>query len=251
MTANRTTEAAGAPPSGADDPRHLLALVPHEVHRRRPGTPGARVRRSWSRPEPALVTDLEKYSTGVIADAMHRLGAMDGGIQAAWAGARLAGPALTTWVRAGDNARIHEAIALANPGDVLVVNAQGSLAHAVFGELMALSCVARGVAGIVVDGAIRDTAALAAGRFPTFARGACASGPLKDGTGEIGFSIACGGVACNPGDVVVADGDGVVVVPLADVVTVLERAREIADWEQQCHADLAARPAPRRDPATP
>lgn len=217
-------------------------MTSEEVHGLRPGTPGARVRRSWSRPQPAVVTELGLCSTGVIADAMHRLGAMDGGIRAVWTGARLAGPALTVWVRAGDNARIHEAIALASSGDVLVVNAQGSLTHAVFGELMALTCQARGLAGIVVDGAVRDAAALAVAGFPTFARGACASGPLKDGTGEVGFPTACGGVVCAAGDLVVADGDGVVVVPLGDAETVLERARQIDAWERQRRADLAADP---------
>jgi regulator of RNase E activity RraA len=196
------------------------------------------------RPELQTVTELGQYSTGVISDAMHRLGAMDGGIHAVWGGARLAGPALTVWVRAGDNARIHEAIAVARPGDVLVVNAQGSMTHAVFGELMGLACQARGVAGIVVDGAIRDAEALSALGFPAFARGACASGPLKDGTGEVGFPIAAGGVVCAPGDLVVADGDGVVVVPIADAVTVLERSREIDAWEQQCRAELAMTPSP-------
>lgn len=228
-----------------------LAAVPHEVHRRRPGTPGARLRRSWVRPEPQTVTGFQGYSTGVISDAMHRLGAMDGGIRAVWTGARVARPALTVWVRAGDNARIHEAIALAEPGDVLVVNAQGSLTHAVFGELMALACQVRGVSGIVVDGAIRDAQALSTLRFPAFARGACASGPLKDGTGEVGFPIAAGGVVCASGDLVVADGDGVVVVPLADAVTVLERCREIDAWEQQCRANLAGRSAPSNGSNSP
>jgi regulator of RNase E activity RraA len=204
--------------------------------------PGARVRRSWARPDGHVVTELGQYSTGVISDAMHRLGAMDGGIRAVWAEARLAGPALTVWVRAGDNARIHEAIALAEPGDVLVVNAQGAMTHAVFGELMALACKARGVVGIVVDGAIRDAAALFAMGFPVFARGACASGPLKDGTGEVGYPIAGGGVVCVSGDLVVADADGVVVVPSSDAVLVLERCREIDAWERQCRADLSARP---------
>lgn len=220
-----------------------MTFQPHEVHQRRPGTPGARLRESWSRPDSAVVSELGQYSTGIVSDAMHRLGAMDAGVKPVWRGARLAGPALTVWVRAGDNARIHEAIAMAQRGDVLVVNAQGSMNHAVFGELMALTCQARGVQGIVVDGAIRDAEALGALRFPTFARGACASGPLKDGTGEVGFPTACGGVVCAAGDVVVADNDGVVVVPIADAETVLVQARRIAEWERQWRADLAAQSA--------
>lgn len=223
-----------------------MATRSPEVHSRRPGTPGARIRRSWSRPRSQVVTELGQYSTGVVTDAMHRLGAMDGGIRAVWPGGRLAGPAVTVWVRAGDNRRIYEAMALAEPGDVLVVNAQGSLTHAVFGDLMALACQARGVVGIVVDGAIRDAEALSAMAFPAFARGVCASGPLKDGTGEVGFPVACGGVACSSGDIVMADGDGVAVVPLADAVAVLERAREIEAWEQERRHNLRSSSSPLR-----
>lgn len=154
---------------------------------------------------------------------MHRLGAMDGGIGPVWPEARLA-----------------------EPGDVLVVNAQGLLAHAVLGELMALAGLCRGRAGVVVDGAILDATALAELRFPVFARGACASGPRKDGTGEIGFPIACGGVVCAPGDLVLADGDGVVVIPAADAEPVLAQAALINAWEDERRTALTdERPADR------
>jgi 4-hydroxy-4-methyl-2-oxoglutarate aldolase len=212
------------------------------VHRRRPGSPGARTRQTWPRPAAHLLAELLALSTGVVADAMHRLGAMDGGIGPVWPAARLAGSAITVWVRAGDNALIHEAIALAQPGDVLVVNAQGSLTHAVFGELMALACRAQGIAGVVIDGAVRDVVALTELRLPVFARGACASGPLKDGTGEIGYPVACGGVVCAAGDLVLADGDGVVVVPTAEVEPVLAQAVLIQAWEDERRTALA-RPA--------
>lgn len=213
----------------------------HEIHRRRVGAPGARIRQRWERPAEAAVTrQFFGLSTGVIGDAMHRLGAMDGAITPLWEGASLAGPAATVWVRAGDNAVIHQAIALAEPGDVLVINAQGSLSHAVFGELMALACRVRGVAGVIVDGAVRDVQALASMRFPVFARGSCASGPVKEGTGEVGYPIACGGVACTSGDVVVADADGVVVVPSRDAAVVLEQATKIEQWENDQREVLRA-----------
>lgn len=221
-----------------------------EVHSRRPGTPGARVRSGWDRPDPALVHGLGELSTGVIGDAMHRLGAMHGTIGPIWSGARLAGPALTVWVRVGDSFRIHEAISMAAPGDVLVVNANGSPVHAVFGELMAMASLARGVGGVVVDGSVRDVAALTDLRFPVFASSVCASGPLKDGTGEIGYPVACGGVVCAAGDVVVADADGVVVVPSADARGVLDQARKVESWETQRRTDLvteARRTSPLRE----
>jgi regulator of RNase E activity RraA len=224
-----------------------------DVHARRPGTPGARLRSSWDRPDKALVRGLGELSTGVIGDAMHRLGAMNGTIRPFWPGARLAGPALTVWVRVGDSYRIHEAIAMASPGDVLVVNANGSAVHAVFGELMALASLARGIAGVVVDGSVRDVAALIDLQFPVFATSVCASGPLKDGTGEIGYPVACGGVVCAVGDIVVADADGVVVVPSADAGGVLDQARRVKSWETQRRADLVAeatRTSPLRECGT-
>ncbi len=210
------------------------------VHACRPGTPGDRTAAAWSRPDRDLGARFVAFSTGVIADAMHRLGAMDAGIRPMWSGAALTGSVLTVWVRAGDNARIHEAIALVEPGDVLVIAAQGSLTHAVFGEFMALACLARGVVGVVLDGALRDVAALADLRLPAFARGACAFGPLKEGTGEVGFPLACGGVVCTSGDLVRADSDGVVVVPAGDAETVLRQAELIEQWEIERRKVLAA-----------
>lgn len=208
------------------------------VHARRAGAPGARTASAWARPDPSCSAALGALSTGVIADAMHRLGAMDAGIRPMWSGAALVGPALTVWVRAGDNARIHDAIALAEQGDVVVISAQGAMTHAVFGELMALTCLARGMAGIVLDGVVRDAAALADLRFPVFARGTCASGPLKDGTGEVGFPVACGGVVCKAGDLVRADADGVVVVPAEAAEAVLRQAELIERWEAERRAEL-------------
>ena len=232
---------------------HDRTTLDPEVHARRPGTPGARVRSSWDRPDTVLVRGLGELSTGVIGDAMHRLGAMHGTIRPIWPGARLAGPALTVWVRVGDSYRIHEAIAMASPGDVLVVNANGSPIHAVFGELMAMASLARSIAGVVVDGSVRDVAALIDLQFPVFATSVCASGPLKDGTGEIGYPVACGGVVCAAGDVVVADADGVVVVPSADARGVLDQAHRVERWETQRRADLmtqAKQTSPPREHGT-
>jgi regulator of RNase E activity RraA len=219
-----------------------------EIHARRIGAPGARIRAEWPRPDREVIRRFGTLPISIIGDAMHRLGAMHGQIRSLWPGAASAGPAVPVWVRAGDNALIHQAIALAQPGDVLVINAQGSTAHAVFGELMALKCLVQGVAGVVIDGVVRDVEDLAALKFPVFARGACASGPLKDGTGEVGYPIACGGVVCAPGDVVLADGDGVVIVPIADAVSVLRHAESIAVWEQERRAELIAQLPDRAGP---
>jgi RraA family protein len=178
-------------------------------------------------------------STSVIGDGMSRLGSMSGAIRALWSGAAVHGPALTVWVRAGDNLKIHQALAIAAPGDVLVVNGQGALSHALFGELMATAAAARGIAGIVVDGAVRDLQALEKAAFPAFGLGSCASGPTKEGTGEVGYPIACGGVVCAPGDLIVGDADGVVVVPRADMASVLEAATAVLESEADARERIA------------
>jgi len=205
--------------------------------------PGARAAPGWARADPAAVAALAELPATAVADAMHRLGAMEGAVRPLWPGARLAGTALTVWVRTGDNLRLHRALDVAQPGDVLVVNGQGSLAHALFGELMGLRARARGIVGLVVDGAVRDLAQLERMAFPVFGRGACPNGPGKEGTGEVGYPVACGGVACCPGDVVLGDGDGVVVVPRASAADVLAAARRVvADEEGRREAAALGRP---------
>jgi len=220
------------------DPAQAGMQPDSSVHAPRPGTVGHRIAPSWPRCDPAVVRGLAILPTGVIGDAMHRLGTMRATIRALWPGARLAGTVLPVTVRSGDNTKVHEALALARPGDCLVVNGHGSIAHALFGELMATQARAHRVVGIVVDGAVRDLQSLQAMAFPAFGLGSCPGGPTKLGFGEVGYPVACGGVVCAAGDVVVADTDGVVVVPQADASSVLDHARAVQAWEKQRHADL-------------
>jgi regulator of RNase E activity RraA len=137
----------------------------------------------------------------------------------------LAGPALTVKTRPGDNLMVHKALDLAEPGDVIVVDAGGDLTSAIIGELMVAHARKRGVAGCVIDGAIRDSAAIGAGDFPVFAAGVTHRGPYKDGPGEINVAIAIGGMVIEPGDLVLGDGDGVLCVPLAEVEAVYRAAK--------------------------
>jgi regulator of RNase E activity RraA len=134
---------------------------------------------------------------------------------------------------------LHKAINMAQPGDVIVVNGQGDTGRALFGELMARSAAALKVAGLVFDGAVRDIDALADVRLPVFARASTPAGPFKNGPGEIGYPVACGGVVCMSGDIVLADADGVVVVPQADAPRVLENARAKADSETKRRREIA------------
>jgi len=201
-------------------------VVPELSH----GSPGRRVMRGWRRPAGAAYEHLRDVPTSVIGDAMNRLGVMCGEIQRV-SGGSFIGTALTVWVRSGDNSMIHLALESAEPGDVLVVNGQSSLAHGLFGDLMARRAIAAGVVGLVVDGAVRDRMALIELGFPTYALGVCAAGPAKEGAGEVGSPIACGRVAVHSGDVVVGDGDGVVVVPQSDLAVVTRNVASILDWE--------------------
>jgi regulator of RNase E activity RraA len=171
-------------------------------------------------------------SSAQVADAMSRLGAMDGGIRPVWPSPRIVGPAITVWCHSGDNLMLHKALSLARPGDIVVMNTQGNTVNSGFGELLATSAAKIGVKGAIVDGAVRDADALEALRLPVYARGLSASGCNKDGAGEVGAIVACGGVAVRPGDVIIADRDGVTVVPLEDAAEVAALARAQMEREQ-------------------
>jgi RraA family protein len=144
---------------------------------------------------------------------------------------RFAGPAVTVELRPGDNLMIHAAMAMAKPGDVLVIDGKGDETSALLGEIMVSQCMAIGIAGIVVYGAVRDTEAIRALGFPLYATGANPNGPTKVAPGRINWPVSVGGVSVQPGDLVVADGDGVVVVEPSKVPAVLEAARKKLDDE--------------------
>lgn len=181
----------------------------------------------FDRPDPDSVRRLGALPTASIGDAMDRLGALDSRIQAAWPGAKVAGPAFTVWTRAGDNAAIHAALHTAQPGDVIVVNGQGDESRALLGELIGGRAAAAGIVGFVLDGAVRDAADLAEIGMPVFARACTPAGPYKHGPGRLGAIIAVGGVAISLGDIIVGDADGVVVVPKADAEAVAAAAEAI------------------------
>lgn len=168
-----------------------------------------------------------------VSDCLQRAQAMDGGIQPLDPNMRLVGQARTVRCTVGDNSALHAALSLAEPGDVLVADAGGFLRNAVWGGLMTEAAKRKGIAGIVVDGAIRDRTEITAGGFPCFARGSVPAGPHKNFGGEIDGLIACGGIPVRAGDLVVADADGVVVVPLSRVNTTLADYRDLKRKEAQ------------------
>lgn len=179
------------------------------------------------RPSPEVVRRLAALPTANIGDAMERLGALDSRIQAIWPGATVAGPAFTVWTRAGDNAAIHQALRIAEPGDVIVVNGQADESRALLGELIGGRAAAAGIVGFVLDGAARDAADLGHIGMPVFARACTPAGPYKHGPGRLGVTIAVGGVAVSLGDIVIGDADGVVVVPQADAEAVATAAEAV------------------------
>jgi len=164
---------------------------------------------------------------------------MDSGMRPIWASPRIIGSALTVWCHSGDNLMLHKAISLAAPGDIIVMNTQGNVNSSGFGELIATSAVKAGVRGVIVDGTVRDADALEAVRLPVYARGLSPAGCNKDGAGEVGAIIACGGVAVRPGDVIIADRDGVTVVPLDDAAEVAKLAAEQVAREEKRKAEIA------------
>ena len=162
-----------------------------------------------------LAAKFRELPVANISDCMSRMTAGGARLRPMHAGGALAGPALTVKTRPGDNLMIHKALDLAEPGDVIVVDGGGDLTNALIGELMVAHAIHRGVAGLVLDGAIRDYDSIHAGQFPVFAAGITHRGPYKDGPGEINETIAIDGMVIEPGDLIVGDGDGVLCVPFA------------------------------------
>ena len=189
-----------------------------------------------------MVDRLAKLPAANIGDAMDRLGVADSAIQAVWPGAKLAGPAFPVWTRPGDNKGIHAALQQVRPGDVIVVAGGGDESRALLGELIGERAINLGVAGFALDGAARDAEALGEIGMPVFARATSPAGPYKDGPFRMGTAIAFGGVPVLPGDIIVGDSDGVVVVPREQATAVAEAAEAVfADETNRRQTIIAAR----------
>lgn len=181
----------------------------------------------------SLIEAFKTAPTAVISDNLDRLpGAI--GLRPFHRGGVMAGPAFTVRTCVGDNLFIHKALDLIRPGDVLVVDGGGDESRALVGEIMVSIAKSRGVAGFVIDGAIRDSGAVAQGDFPCFARAAIHRGPYKNGPGEIGVPVTVGGMIVSPGDIVVGDDDGVVAFAPERAADLLEAVRA----QEQREADI-------------
>lgn len=189
--------------------------------------PGFRVRRDFHRLDQALMDEFREFDSPTISDLLNRMYALDPGIHCmTGADHRLCGPVCTVKLFPGDNLMVHKVLDIAQPGDVVVIDSRGSTTNAVLGDLISTKARHRKIAGFIVDGLIRDLPdILKLGNFPVFARGTTSIGPLHRGPGEINYPISCGGTVVFPGDIVVADAAGIVVVPQNIAEEALDRLK--------------------------
>lgn len=187
--------------------------------------------RDFERVPSDLVRQAAAFQPAILADVAGRRGALHGRIQALRHRMKLAGSALTVEVRPGDNLMIHAAIALAKPGDVLVIDGKGDQSAALMGTIMMNACRQVGIAGVVIDGAVRDSVEIDEMDFPVFSIGTNPNGPTKLASGRIGHPVSVGGVTVRPGDLVVGDADGVVVVEREKIEMLLQAAEKKVEDE--------------------
>ncbi len=174
--------------------------------------PGFRVKNEIERPSRALVDMYRNFETTDISDMLNRMYTMSSDIKNFVNDKPLIGPAVTVKLFPGDNMMVHKALDVAQPGDVIVVDTSGSDRNAVFGDLVANKARYRGIGGFVIDGLIRDLPGVRDAGLPVFARGVTPFGPLHRGPGELNYAVSAGGIVVNPGDLIVGDACGVVVV---------------------------------------
>ena len=201
---------------------------------------GCRIYLKVNRPSKDLVEGFRGLPVANIADEMNRFFCVDARIKP-YNDKPLIGPAFTVKARVADNLMLHKALELAQPGDVIVVDAQGDLSNAITGEIMMTQAAMSGVAGVVVDGAIRDSEAMRELDMPVYAAGVTPKGPYKDGPGEINVPVVCGGVVVHPGDIVVGDADGIVIISPQDAPAILEKAKAKLVKEQAIIQGIKAR----------
>ncbi|MCU0559223.1 MAG: hypothetical protein MUD16_03425 [Desulfobacterales bacterium] len=210
------------------------------------GKPGFRYRVDFERPATHLMDpyrDLMRKTgclTGNVGDCIGRAAAMDARIKNLAEGMKIVGPALTVRVPPTDNLMIHKALTLIQPGDVLVIEGGGNHSWALLGFLMVSTAQKLGVAGIVADGCVRDAQEIRKSGFPVFSAGLSPNGPFKEGPGEINFPICCGGQVVRPGDIIIADDDGVVVLKQELAPSVIEDVEKIIQREDKRLQEIAA-----------
>ncbi|MES1261907.1 MAG: 4-carboxy-4-hydroxy-2-oxoadipate aldolase/oxaloacetate decarboxylase [Acidobacteriota bacterium] len=199
--------------------------------------------RNIPRPEDVVVEALGKLGVATVHEAQGRRGLMNPGMRPIYPAARVAGAAVTVSCQPGDNLMIHAAVEVCKAGDVLVVTTTSASTDGMFGDLLGVSCQARGVRGLIIDAGVRDTAELTDMGFPVWAKAISAQGTVKATAGSVNISVVCAGALVHPGDVIVGDADGVVVVP-RELAAEVERlgaarlAKEEKTRERLRHGEL-------------
>jgi 4-hydroxy-4-methyl-2-oxoglutarate aldolase len=196
--------------------------------------------RNVERPPADLVSALDKYGVSTVHEAQGRRGLLARYMRPIYAGAAIAGPAVTVSLPPGDNLMIHVAVEVCRPGDVLVVAPTSLCTDGYFGELLATSLRAHGVKGLVIDGGCRDLKSLREMKFPVWSRAVSSQGTVKATLGSVNVGVVCAGASVEPGDIVIADDDGVVVVERGAAQEVVAVAEQRVRKEETTRKRLAS-----------
>ncbi len=194
---------------------------------------GCKIKRNFERPAKELVEAFRGIPVANIDDNMGRIAAVDASIFPLNPNAKILGTAFTVNAPAGDNLLFHKALDMAQPGDVIVLANKGSLSRSLCGEIMSNYAKSRGLAGIIIDGCVRDSAALRELDFPVYAKGITPNGPYKNGPGEMNFPVSFAGIIINPGDIIVGDADGLLVIRPEDAEELAKKAKAWHDSEEK------------------
>lgn len=213
----------------------FVTLQPNNSINERGGimpNPGMRIRKSFTRPHIETIELFKDVPTANIADVTARLFAMDARISPIGRNKRILGVAFTVKSSMADNFIFHKALSMAQPDDVVVVDAGGDMNHSVCGDVMYRYAESRKLAGFVIDGCVRDIDYLEENEFPVYAIGSTPRGPYKNPVGEINSDICCGGQVVHPGDIIVGDADGIVVIRQEDALVIHEKLQSVIAKEK-------------------